>query len=99
MLELNQTKQGTLLTVKVSPNAPRDAVLGCQAGALRLAVAATPEKGRANRRLTKFLARLLEISPSRVEVVRGQTARDKSVLISGLTRQRIGEVLAVHLGD
>lgn len=50
-------------------------------GSLKLRVAAPPVDGKANSEVCRYLARLLGLSPSRVEVVRGVSGRDKVVLI------------------
>lgn len=99
MLELNQTKRGTVLAVKVSPNAQRDVVHGPHGGALKVGIGASPEKGKANRRLLRFLAVLLQVAPSQLEIVRGQTTRDKLVLVAGVTPQQVREALAEYLRD
>lgn len=53
-------------------------------GSLKLRVAAPPVDGKANSEVCRYLARLLGLSPSRVEVVRGVSGRDKVVLIRNM---------------
>jgi uncharacterized protein (TIGR00251 family) len=79
----------TRLTVKVVPGAARSELAGFSGGVLRVRVAAAPEKGKANRALTDFLADLLGVRKSAVAVVRGMTARTKTVAIAGLTFDEI----------
>jgi len=81
----------TRLTVKVVPGASRTELAGYTGGVLRVRVVAAPEKGKANRELTDFLAGALGVRKSAVTVVRGATARTKTVEIAGLT---MGEVMA-----
>ncbi len=82
------------LALKVVPGASRSELAGFENGVLRVRVAAAPEKGRANRALTDFLAGLLGIKKSAVTMVRGATARNKVVEIAGLNgsdvRARLG---------
>jgi uncharacterized protein YggU (UPF0235/DUF167 family) len=50
---------------------------------LRLAVAAAPEDGRANRAACALLAAALGVAPSAVQVVAGMTAREKTLAVAG----------------
>ena len=73
-----------LLTVRVSPGASRDALLGWQGEVFRLSVAAPAERGRANEALLRLLAIALGLSRQRLRIVRGQTSRQKVIAIEGL---------------
>jgi uncharacterized protein (TIGR00251 family) len=64
-------------------------VQGEQAGALKIAVTAPPEDGRANRALLEKLRKFLGLKRSQVELVGGATSRDKRFLIRGLTRAEL----------
>ena len=46
-------------------------------GVLRVRVTAAPEGGEANRAVIALLAEVFGVAPSRVELVRGATSRDK----------------------
>jgi uncharacterized protein (TIGR00251 family) len=86
----NQTK----LTLHVAPNASRNELLGFTEGILRVRVAASPVRGKANRELIVFLSRQLEISRDRLTITRGQTGRYKTIAITGLSRQQVLERLS-----
>lgn len=73
-----------LLEVKVTPKSSRDALLGWLGDALKVAVTAAPERGRANAAVEELLARSLDVAPSRVSVVAGHTSSRKRVSIKGL---------------
>jgi len=69
--------------VKVIPGAPRTEVKGEMAdGTLKIAVAAPPEKGKANRALIEFLAEELGAPRSGVVIVSGAASRIKLVKIT-----------------
>jgi hypothetical protein len=74
----------TLLRIRVQPGSKYDEVAGRREGALVLRVTAPPVDGKANKAACKLLAALAGIPPSRVEVVRGATRRDKVVRLTGL---------------
>ena len=57
--------------------------VGIYGDRLKVAVKAPPDRGRANKELVQLLATALELRSDQVEVVRGQTSRDKTVRLSG----------------
>ena len=46
-------------------------------GQIRVFVTTVPEGGRANAAVGKLLAKALGLAPSRLELLRGETSRDK----------------------
>jgi len=67
-----------LLEVRVQPRARRNEVVGqVGGGVLRVRVTAAPEGGEVNRAVIGLLADALGVAPSRIELVRGATSRDK----------------------
>jgi len=52
-------------------------------GVLKASVTKAPEGGKANQALIKMLAKEWKVAKSTIEVVQGQTSRNKVLLISG----------------
>ncbi len=77
------------ISVRVSPNAPKNEIVGFIEGVLRVKVAATPEKGKANRELISFLGRVLDVSPGSLAVIKGHTGRSKLIAVSGLSQEEL----------
>jgi len=82
-----------LLRVKIVPGASRTAILGEWNGRLRIAVAAAPQKGKANAALTAFLAKKLSLPKARVEVAAGAADRLKTIRIVGIDAETVRAVL------
>ena len=77
MTDLSHLAQpGTLIEVRVTPRASRNAVL-LDDGAIRVTVTTVPEDGKANAAVIKLLAKALGVAKSRLVLVRGATSRDK----------------------
>lgn len=70
---------GTLLEVKVVPGASRSRILGPFGDGLRVAVAAAPERGKANAAVCELVAEALSLRPSQVVVLRGGTSPRKTL--------------------
>ncbi len=77
-------KSGCVLTIKATPRASRNAVLGAEDEWLRIALTAPPVDGKANEAIRRFLAEKLDVSRSAVTQISGQTARLKRFAVDGL---------------
>jgi uncharacterized protein (TIGR00251 family) len=80
-LELVEVPGGTRVRLRVKAGARRSAILGPHGGALKVAVAAAPERGKANRAVLDLLGGALALSPSSIRILSGETSPDKAVLI------------------
>ncbi|HLT70333.1 MAG TPA: DUF167 domain-containing protein [Acidimicrobiales bacterium] len=87
-----------LLTVHVQPGAARAGVVGTHGDALKVKVAAPPERGRANAALERLIAEELGLRPTDVEVVAGHTGRRKRVRLRGADAARVSAWVAAHGG-
>ena len=67
---------GARIAVRVTPKARRNAVVA-EDGVIRVYVTAVPEDGKATAAVAALLARALGVARTRLELVRGATARDK----------------------
>lgn len=73
------------IAVKVVPRSSRSEVAGTLAdGALKVKVAAVPEKGKANEELRAVLAKHFGVAERDVEVVSGAASTRKRVRVRGL---------------
>src|SRR6516162_1877039 len=97
MIAVTDHAEGCVLPVRAQPGARRAGVQGEQAGALKIAVTAPPQDGRANQALVEELRKALAIKRSQVELIGGQTSRDKRFLIRGLSRAELESRLAALL--
>ena len=96
-LRVRRTDAGVVIAVKVVPGSARMGVAGVHDGALKVKVAAAPERGKANKELTAFLAKLLGVSKSAVGVVSGEHNSHKEVQVAGLTDEELLRRLASFL--
>lgn len=76
---------GVLLSVKVQPRASRNDIDPPRDDELKIRVTAPPVDSAANEAVVKLLAKTFGIPKSRVQLVRGQTSRHKTIRLAGLT--------------
>ena len=78
-----KSKGEAYLAVKVIPGAPKTEFREIMADdTYKIAIAAAPEKGKANTELIKFLARELKILKSRLVIISGTGERTKLIKIT-----------------
>ena len=93
---ITASQEGARIRLRVKPGARRRELGGEHAGALRVAVTAPPEKGRANEEVEALLAEVLDVARGAVRVVTGHASRDKTAAIDGLGTEEIRRRLARH---
>src|SRR5205085_1368976 len=98
MIELTDHPEGILVAVRAQPGARKAGVLGEQAGALKLAVTAPPEDGRANAALVELVRDLLGLKRSQVELYSGATGRNKKLLVRGVSKEGLAAQLIALTG-
>lgn len=74
---------GVRLALQVTPNAKKSQVIGALDDVLKLRLQAQPIEGKANEALIRFLAELLELPRSRIQITHGQTSKKKLVELNG----------------
>jgi uncharacterized protein (TIGR00251 family) len=78
-----------VIAVHAAPRASKDAIAGTHGDALKVRLNAPPVDGKANDRLLKFLAEKLGVPSAALTLLRGQSSREKQVLVSGLAAAEI----------
>ncbi|MCZ6689998.1 MAG: DUF167 domain-containing protein [Planctomycetota bacterium] len=96
---MTSTPEGTVIPVRAVPRAKASRILGEYDGALRVAVAAPPEGGRANGALLSVLAEALGVRQNSLEIKRGRASRDKAILIRGEDAVNVAMRLRTILGS
>jgi uncharacterized protein (TIGR00251 family) len=87
MIDVRKIEGGVVVSVKVQPNASKDRVVGEHADQLKIAVTVAPEKGKANKSVIKILSKLLGVKTSDIEIVSGETSRDKKVFFRNISKE------------
>jgi uncharacterized protein len=97
VIDLTPHAAGTVLPVRAQPGARKNAVLGERAGALRVAVSAAPEKGKANAAIAGVLAEALGCRHSQIDLLSGETSRDKKFLVTDIPADELRSRINEHL--
>lgn len=93
MIQLTPHPEGCVLLVRAQPGARKQGIVGVHNGALKVAVQAPPEDGRANKALMEVLCQTLDLKRTQVELLTGQTSRDKRFLLRGCKIEAVKQCL------
>jgi uncharacterized protein len=93
VLDLEQSGEGVILTVRVQPRASKDEIAGVVHGALKVRLQAPAVEDRANAALCQYLAGLLKTPKSAVRILSGGRSRIKRIEIRGVTAPQIRGLL------
>jgi len=85
MIELKPHPHGTILPVRAQPGARKNEIRGEQDGMLKVSVTQPPEKGKANKALIALLSKSLSLRRSQLELIAGETSRQKQLLVRDVT--------------
>jgi uncharacterized protein YggU (UPF0235/DUF167 family) len=88
---LRRTATGVTVALRAQPRARRIA-LDCEGGALKAAVTAPAEDGRANHAIIDLLAGTWRLPKSAFAVMRGATHRDKVLSVDGEPGELVGRI-------
>ena len=80
---LRQHRDGVTIDLHVQPRASKNEVVGVQGEELKVRLTSPPVEGEANRLCVEFIAKLLKVPKSTVELVAGEKSRHKRLLIRG----------------
>lgn len=71
------------LAIKAVPGAPATKLIGVMSdGTIKIALAAAPERNKANEALVNFIADELDMPTTRITLDRGTTSRVKTIIIT-----------------
>lgn len=89
MIQFTEKDGGLIVNVRVVPRASKSEIVGEHAGALKVRIVAPPIDGAANAELVKVLSKKLNVPKSQIEIIGGQTSKQKQVRINGLNSKKL----------
>ena len=96
---LHHGQKGSALAVRVTPRASRNEIVEMlEDGTIKVRLAAPPVDNEANRALIEFLADVLGVPKSRLDIVAGVTGRDKLIAVMDMDAETAHQRIVAHLG-
>jgi uncharacterized protein (TIGR00251 family) len=98
-LEIKSNKTGIQFTAVIQPRASRNQIIGIHNHSLKIKLTSPPVDGAANQACIKFLAKAFGISPSRIDIVKGETSKNKIIQIEGMDSKTFMNTLAPLISE
>jgi uncharacterized protein len=98
MISLSAHPEGWVFSVRAQPGARKRGIQGERAGALRVAVTAPPQDGRANQAIAELLRETFDLKRSQLELVGGEKSRQKRFLVRGVAKAELEALLGAVVG-
>ena len=96
---LHDGKKGSALAVRVTPRASRNEIVELlDDGTVKVRIAAPPSDHEANETLIEFLADVLGVPKSRLDIVAGVTGRDKLIAVVEMDAETAHQRILAHVG-
>jgi len=95
--EVSAHAHGSAFSVVVVPRAARASIQQRADGAIQVRVTAAPVDGAANAALLRFLADVLDVPRSRLEIISGASSRHKRINVDGVTPAELATRLQAAL--
>ena len=95
---LHDGKVGAAIAILVTPRASQNKISEVMPdGTIKVHIVAPPVDGEANEALIRFLAEVLNIPKSRLEIVAGQAGRDKLISVIDMDAATVHKRILAHL--
>jgi uncharacterized protein (TIGR00251 family) len=95
---LHNSKGGSALAVRITPRARRNEIVEIHSdGTVRVRLTTSLAEEEANQALVKFLAEVLGVPPTHLEIVAGSTGKDKLVSILDLDADAVQQKILAQL--
>ena len=74
-------KDGLIVSLRIQPNSSKNEILKTDGG-IKVKITAQPIDGKANKALIDYLSKLFTVSKSSIEIIKGETSKDKTIFIN-----------------
>jgi uncharacterized protein (TIGR00251 family) len=86
-------EKDALLDITVIPKSSRSDIIIDEHDIIKIYLNSPPSEGKANRELIDKLSKKIKIPKSGISIIKGEKGRKKRVLIRGLTKEEILDIL------
>ena len=95
---LHNGKKGAALAVRVTTRAMQNKILGALSdGTIKIHIAAAPTDGQDNEELVDFLSGILDVDKDRIEIVAGDTGRDKLISVLDMDSETLHKKIVENI--
>ena len=85
------SENSLIIKLKISPNASKNEIIN-KDGEIKVKVTAQPIGNKANKALVEFLSKKLKVAKTNIEIVKGETSKEKTLLFKNISSDKMVEI-------
>ena len=86
--------ENLIIKLKISPNASKNEIIKTDE-MVKVKVTAQPIENKANKALVEFLSKNFKVPKSSIEIVKGETSKEKTILFKNTSSDKMVEIKSV----
>ncbi len=90
---IKEINNGILVNIKIVPNASKNSIV-IDNGIIKIRVTAQPIENKANKALIELLSKTVKVPKSNIEIVKGETSKEKTILFKNIDNLKIEQINA-----
>ena len=83
-----------IVKLKISPNASKNEIIKNESD-IKVKITAQPIENKANKALIEFLSKQFKIAKSNIEIVKGETSKEKTLLFKNISYKKMVEIKTI----
>lgn len=84
--------EGLIVKIKIIPNSSKNDII-IEDGFIKVKVTAQPVENKANKALTEFLSKQLKIPKTCIQIIKGETSKEKTVLFKTADSDKKADII------
>ena len=88
---IKETQNGLLIRIRIVPNSSKNEII-LEDEFIKIKITAQPIENKANKALIEYLSKTFKIAKSNIEIVKGDTSKEKTLLINCFDKNKVSEI-------
>lgn len=81
------TGNDIIIKAKIVSDSSKNKIIGAYNDALKIAIAAPPVEGKANKKCIAYLAKYFDVAKSKIEIISGKNSKNKLIKIYNISQK------------
>ena len=90
---IKELKEGLIIRIKIVPNSSKNDII-LEEEFIKVKVTAQPIENKANKALVEFLAKRFKIPKTSIEILKGDTSKEKTLLFNIIDESKRQEIIS-----
>lgn len=86
--------ENLIIKLKISPNASKNEIIKTDE-MVKVKITAQPIENKANKALIEFLSKNFKVPKSSIEIVKGETSKEKTILFKNISSDKMVEIKSI----